>query len=672
MPKRKNDDTSNVVRKALAVNGATDKACFQLLQLGQQASAETLPRSLSCFQTAVGKELPKDMILKVPLNEGKDGKELYVSVTDLKAYLNKRAKDNQQFGECLRQCMIDSKLAPLKMILYFDEAQAGNILSPSSKKKLLFGYVAIVELGMLQSQDSWFDLCAFSHASINEVQGGWSRLIKEVILTLLGFDLKAGFPIVPKQGDPFWCRIELACLTGDFDALRCLYDWRGASSIKLCLTCKNVVSTASRLAAFSPILVDQTEDDIAKFSLWTDQELCDLWDKPLHAPARTQQLRESEEKAAGFNIYNRLALLSDPTARQAAAVSKVVFDPMHLYYSNGICSWEVVQIIQALKPHGLTPELIGQSFGQTNWRSASTKSGPKWYKDLMAPQRFTTDTYKGSASDLKALMPLLHFHLASLPGLQQHVTLELVSLEALLRITRCLYEIEFQGPKSDLLEELSKAQLWHHRAYIKAYTESSLKPKHHFSRHLPMQIAKAGVYVTCFGMESKHQHFKYGLQNRLDSQLKDTCLYANRVLQRLLLHGDEMFRSRGFPGHLLPPTKQVQLAHQFGTASNGFQLEHGKVLVNEFIVTSLGSGMVKSCYHFDGIGLAVLLETYVLAAHPQTVRAYIHSYLHKHTYIHTYILNAYISSSVRPLGLQIPYIHQFFCAAHGAANCIHT
>lgn len=287
MPKRKNDDTSNVVRKALAVNGATDKACFQLLHLGQQTSSGALPRSLSCFQSAVGKELPKDMILKVPLNEGSDGKQLYVPVTDIKAYLNSRAKRNQLFGECLRQCMVDSKLAPLKMIVYFDEAQAGNILSPSSKKKLLFGYLGIVELGLLQSQDSWLDLCAFSHASINEVQGGWSRLLKEVILTLLSFDLEAGFPIVPKQGDPFWCRIELACITGDFDALRCLYDRRGASSIKLCLTCKNVVSTASRLAEFSPHLVDQSEDDMDKFSLWTDQELCDLWDKPLHAPAPT-------------------------------------------------------------------------------------------------------------------------------------------------------------------------------------------------------------------------------------------------------------------------------------------------------------------------------------------------------------------------------------------------
>ena len=67
MNKRKNEQ-DNVVLKALKVKGASDTAAFELLHLGK--SAKSLPASLSNYRASVAKELPHDLIVRVPLNDG--------------------------------------------------------------------------------------------------------------------------------------------------------------------------------------------------------------------------------------------------------------------------------------------------------------------------------------------------------------------------------------------------------------------------------------------------------------------------------------------------------------------------------------------------------------------------------------------------------------------------
>lgn len=607
----------DVVSKAMRVSGATDKACFELLRLGQESGPGTVPSSLTTFRQEVTDQLLEHAINRIPLNVDSKGEALFVPVTDIRAYFKKLVSTNADFHQRLKKLMEKSQQEPLSMILYLDEAQAGNILSPNLNKKVMFAYVAIAELGMLHCETSWFDLAAFSHGAIGEVLGGWSRIFKEIILFLDNLHMERGFSVGHKDLDPFWLRLQITSITGDFDAIRCLYDWKGARAIKPCLLCKNVVSRSSGLTAFNAQLVDLTEEDMSRCFQWTDHEVNHMWDKPRFNAAATRKEQDLDEKSAGFNIYNRNALLAHPIARQSLPMSKLYFDAMHLYFSNGLANWEVCMFMTAARSHGITPEILGTAFKASDWKTSSTKGSKKWYENLMSPQLFTTDSYKGCASDLKALLVLLHFHISQIPGLNNHLQAELKSFESLLEVTQCLYQLQMRSePSHEVLAKLKQAQLLHHRHFCSAYGQDSMKPKHHLSKHLGDHVRFHGFFLDCFAMEAKHRYYKYQIQNRLDSEMKNKSVYAEKVLQRLLDHASGAYKKTLLPGELFPPTKLISFFGAEVASGKGLQLNHGTIMVDDFIFTRLGTGVVLHCLSSssaDGTTVVrVVIESYNL------------------------------------------------------------
>ena len=83
------------------------------------------------------------------------------------------------------------------------------------------------------------------------------------------------------------------------------------------------------------ILVNQDTVGLDDCDLWTDREINDLWDTVKHESLpSTKAEKERNEKAAGFNIYNRDVLLANEQSRRILPVSKVFFDTMHLYFSK--------------------------------------------------------------------------------------------------------------------------------------------------------------------------------------------------------------------------------------------------------------------------------------------------------------------------------------------------
>lgn len=609
MPKRKDGHNGqDVVSKALRVKGATDKAAFELLQIGQSASS--VPSSLSSFRNKVSAELPAHLIQRVPLNKNKKDQELYLPVTNLKALLQERIQHVPAYGAALEEAVLTKHGSPLELVIYFDEAQAGNILAPSSNKKLLFGYGAFVELG-LQEESLWFDLMSFSHGSIDEVHGGWSRLFKVFLLKLHSFGIESGFALQRPGGHPFWVQIAVSAITGDFDALRCLYDWRGAASIKLCLLCKNMVSKSSELNQFNSYLKDQTHAGLSGCDMWSDQQISDLWDMPKAAPALSQAQKERNEKVAGFNIYNFQSLLADSVARDIAPLSKVFFDPMHLYYSKGMASWEIVQFVERMQSHGLTLAILSEAMRKGDWRADCTSSRPSWYRGLLDPRRFNTDAYKGSASDLKALLPIFFFHLKE--SAQGVLGPELRSLEALLKIHNCLHDLRSRGPNSHSVGLLQQFQEEHRGLYILAYGEAALKPKHHLRFHLPDMMMKHKHYCDCFPMEAKHQAFKYAVQNKLDGQLGNLAVYSDKVLQRLLILAETTLQAKLWPGSLEAEKQCKRAGFVDGFEGKSLVCQHGRIRVNDFVITDDAIGLVEACLRNRSSDLFLLMRRYHLA-----------------------------------------------------------
>ena len=601
-------DGQDVVSKALRVKGATDKAAYELLRIGQSASS--VPSSLSSFRHKVSTELPAHLIERVPLNKNKQDQDLYLPVTNLKSLLQNRVQHIPAYGAALEEVVLKRHGKPLSLVIYFDEAQAGNTLAPSSSKKLMFGYGAFVELG-LQEESLWLDLMAFSHGSIDEVHGGWSRLLKVFLLKLHSFGIESGFALQRPGGHTFWIQIAVTAITGDFDALRCLYDWRGAASIKLCLLCKNIVSKSSELNQFNSYLKDQTHAGLSGCDMWSDQQISDLWDMPKAAPELSKAQKERNEKVAGFNIYNFESLLANSVARDIAPLSKVFFDPMHLYYSKGVASWEIVQFVERMQSHGLTLAILLEAVTRGDWSADCTSSRPSWYRSLLDPRRFNTDAYKGSASDLKALLPIFFFHLKE--SAQGVLGPELRSLEALLKIHNCLHDLRSRGPDSDSVSLLQQFQEEHHGSYILAYGEAALKPKHHFRFHLSDMLMKHKHYCDCFPMEAKHQAFKYAVQNKLDGQLGNLAVYSEKVLQRLLILAETTLQSKLWPGSLEAEKGCKRPGFVDGSEGKSVVCQHGRIRVNDFVITDDAIGLVDACLRNSSGDLFLLMRRYLLA-----------------------------------------------------------
>lgn len=608
MVKRKKEDT-DVVGKALKVKGSSDTAAFELLHLGRLA--KSLPKSLNSFRRAIANELPKHFLKRLPLQD-----KLYLPMVDLRALLQQVCENNAQFGRRLQQLAPASMVRPLKFVIYIDEAQAGNILAPSMAKKLLLAYGAIAEVGGLQYESMWLDLMAFSHSAIDLVQGGWSRLMKEFVIELHQ-QLAKPFALQCPSQDAFLISFQISAITGDFDALRCCYDWRGAASIKLCLCCKNLVSKASNLRSYNPTFVDQTTVGLDFCDAWTDNEINDLWDKVKTEPHPCSKAeRERNEKAAGFNIYNLDALLANAESRRILPLSKIFFDCMHLYYSNGICSWEIVHFSNAMAEHGLTLDILSDAVVASAWTSDTTKKSKAWYRSLLASKRFSSDSYKGSASDLKSLLPIFAFHVEEILAPRNVMRAELDSLKSLQKICVCLYGLQ-RAPQLNLndLNRLQALQKEHHAQFAAAYGADAIKPKHHWRFHVPVMLERHGFYCDCFAMEAKHRTYKYCIQNKFDRDLKDTSVYCERILQRLWIYSIDLMGKRSWPNDLEGPLKPSCLV-QGATQGKALQLNRTRVQVGDFLIAST-SGLVEECIRDPTGTLCLAMRTYVKAPRPR-------------------------------------------------------
>ena len=598
MNKRKNEQ-DNVVLKALKVKGASDTAAFELLHLGK--SAKSLPASLSNYRASVAKELPHDLIVRVPLNDG-----FYLPVCNLPKLLQNICEQNEVYGRKLQSWFEKHPQIPCKFVLYIDEAQSGNVLAPSARKKLCLAYGAIVEIGSLHMECQWLNLMAFSHAAVDKVSGGWSRLMKEFVLAIHK-QMENGFALQCSGQAPFLCFLKIDAVIGDFDALRCCYDWRGASSIKLCMCCKNIVCRSSDLALFGQNLFDQTHAGLIGCDLWKDEEIAELFDSARMSPLPTKSERETTCKAAGYNIYNFLGHLSRNVSRDVLPVSSCIFDVMHLYWSNGLCSWEIRHFVKKVEHHGLTLSMLSDAFRDTDWHCAGVKTSKYWYQNLLAPKRLGSDSYKGSASDLKALLPLSSFHVLQIFENDTRMSGEIQSLLALLRVCQCLKVLQRQQDLAEnTLRQLQTLQEEHHTRYGKAYGPDAYKPKHHFRFHIPCMFRRHGFYLDCFAMEAKHRTFKYVIQNRYDRDIADLNVYCDRVLQRLVLYSSDLMGKQTWPGSLEKPTKHYDA---FPGALQAMQLSQGRVMVGDFVIGTC-SGIVLHCIQSDD-ELFLLVQPYL-------------------------------------------------------------
>ena len=193
------------------------------------------------------------------------------------------------------------------LALYLDEVTPGNPLKPLNRRKVWAVYYSYFQLGraMLQKDFGWFTLLLIKHDEAAALPGGMSQVMVAALKRLVSEEgALANGVFLPSIGKMFQARVKV--VLGDEAALKATFQHKGASGIKPCFLCRNVVSVSSELACYDEELVAISSHRKASFQEHTDSSLfqaADYIQSPAYVGAGVGQ-RKLILKGLGINAVH--------------------------------------------------------------------------------------------------------------------------------------------------------------------------------------------------------------------------------------------------------------------------------------------------------------------------------------------------------------------------------
>jgi len=193
----------------------------------------------------------------------------------------------------------------------------------------------------------------------------------------------------------------------------------------------------------------------------------------------------------------------------------------------------------------------------------------------------SSEQFKGMASEVLAVLPFIEQFCATVLEPCRKLPQEIASFYKMCDIVALLQKIKIssQVVQADL-DELQALQQAHFALFLRAYSESQVRPKHHFSLHLPKQFARDRTYMDCFALERKHK-----LAKQEANDIHNAVCWEASLLTRLLHHTLQGDKPDAFSNMFL--SKSVQ--------RSDLQLRLGASVV------MVGSGLrYNMCRYFAG------------------------------------------------------------------------
>ena len=216
---------------------------------------------------------------------------------------------------------------------------------------------------------------------------------------------------------------------------------------------------------------------------------------------------------AGFNLIEH-GLLADRNLMASVKLNNCLFDPMHIYLSNGIVGSELCSFFKSLKKKSDLTWVQFQDFVCASWKPCSYQSQKHMnitMRKLCVRSKFVekTDHYKGSASSLLGLIPFLIYFVNDIVGKRSsNLQHEVSSFVELLTVVACINRAKYYpGSKIDV-DQLVAKQKQHMVEFSQAYPTETCKPKHHYQFHVGSQVQTHGLLLDTFTCERKNAVFK--------------------------------------------------------------------------------------------------------------------------------------------------------------------
>ena len=177
------------------------------------------------------------------------------------------------FLEALRQWP-STPASPWRVIYYADEATSGNLLhrDPSRKSMCIYWTFQEFPLELRSKEAMWFIGGIIKTRHLRSIEGGLAALFASHLRLFFGgdADMRLGI-LLPTHVGPVVLCAKLGTTLADEDALKALWCLKGASGMRPCACCFNIVGTRSGFdLSATPNIVDITCTDVSRFQPHTN------------------------------------------------------------------------------------------------------------------------------------------------------------------------------------------------------------------------------------------------------------------------------------------------------------------------------------------------------------------------------------------------------------------
>ena len=414
------------------------------------------------------------------------------------------AESVSPFGDLIREISRTKRPrpdSPWSIVLYFDEITPGSPLDISAKRKKVWAvYWSFREfpLWFLQDVSSWFLFGVLRSTEVEKTNGRLSGVCAHVLRTFAigphnfpnaGVSLHIGGECIK-----VFARVNYNLSDGD--AHKRWLDVKGSAGLKPCLHCRTCVKRASGID--DPAFVDITCTDVSRFTPCTDQDMFDSADL---LAARAEHISEDEfcklETNLGFNHNPHGILLALDLRPFLRPSSMVMWDPMHIYFSDGIFQLEVELLLGSLKRNLKITSADVEEYVHSGWCWPN--------KCKLGKGLFTETKFRGKASNVLNIYEILREFATHVLAGHVCVQSEVCSFQALCHV----FDAIRLGKQGRCPASLGHRIRDHFNKFKVAYGNDRVIPKQHWALHLPRQILEwGGAVIDCWTDERKNKDVK--------------------------------------------------------------------------------------------------------------------------------------------------------------------
>ena len=398
------------------------------------------------------------------------------------------------------------------LLLYGDEMTPGNPLRADGGRALLNFYYTFLEFPswFLHKKDGWFVLASLRSSLIKQINGGVAGLITRIMRTLFVDDSTASLSkgIFLKVGNKTeLIHIKFGGFFGDEKGLKEFLDYKGASGVKPCIGCGNVVNFEHKVAKRDlGEIVTLAEIDRTKFIQMTGPEVYRMHDRLEEIV--TTRAKGFRDRLDGLEIkwgvnYNPHGPLADRALRSIIdPVQHYLRDWQHTFMSSGVAVLHIASVVRVMKAKKIEWDVL-DNFSK-EWVYPRTL---KPHPDLFGKKYFDRKELKVKhfSSDVLRIIGILNMFMQLVLKPAGLMLADCHCFNLLHRITVILQRSPRMTPTlhatlTGLIDEYAEP-------YAKLY-DFAIKVKFHHMLHLPDNWLSLGWILSCFVTERKHKDLK--------------------------------------------------------------------------------------------------------------------------------------------------------------------